>query len=132
MLRDELESMTVAKEEAVQQAVVAANNEIVQLKETAGVYEVLDFHTEEAFPNVMEVLNHYKSGLGYYRDGKWDTAILAFQDGLKLHPEDKGTQIVYRALPAPQREPARGLERRLGDDFEIGCAEARGSRLSLP
>ena len=58
-----------------------------------GVYEVLDYHTEETFPNVMEVLNHYKSGLGYYRDGKWDNAISAFEDALKLHPEDKGTQM---------------------------------------
>ena len=74
--------------------------------EPVGVYEVLDFHTEETFPNVMEVLNHYKSGLGYYRDGKWDTAISAFEDALKLHPEDKGTQMyIERCLHLKENPP---------------------------
>ena len=74
--------------------------------EPVGVYEVLDYHTEETFPNVMEVVNHYKSGLGYYRDGKWDTAISAFADALKLHPEDKGTQMyIERCLHLKENPP---------------------------
>ena len=37
--------------------------------EPVGVYEVLDFHTAETFPNVMEVLNYFKDGLEKYRVG---------------------------------------------------------------
>ena len=35
--------------------------------EPVSVYEILDYHEEETFPNVMEVLNHFKSALQYYR-----------------------------------------------------------------
>ncbi len=56
--------------------------------EPVGVYEILDYHTDETFPNVMEVLNHFKDGLGKYRKGNWDAAIKAFREALKLNPED--------------------------------------------
>jgi len=53
-----------------------------------GVYEILDFHTAETFPNVMEVLNHFKDGLEKYRVGNWDPAIKAFKEALKLNEGD--------------------------------------------
>lgn len=54
-----------------------------------GVYEVLDYYSDEAFPNVMEVVSYFKSGIKYYRDGKWDKAIEAFKEVLSLNPNDK-------------------------------------------
>ena len=56
--------------------------------EAVAVYEVLDYHNEETFPNVMEVLNHFKDGLEKYRGGKWDPATKAFKEALKLNPGD--------------------------------------------
>ena len=47
--------------------------------EPVGIYEVLDFHTSETFPNVMEVLNYFKDGLEKYRIGDWDPAIKSFK-----------------------------------------------------
>ena len=61
--------------------------------EPVAVYEILDFHTEETFPNVMEVLNEFKSGLLRYREGRWDDAISLFKEGLSLNPDDKVSQI---------------------------------------
>jgi adenylate cyclase len=61
--------------------------------EPVGVYEVLDYHTDETFPNLMGVLNQFQSGLERYRAGAWDEAIEAFQVGLVLNPEDRISQI---------------------------------------
>ena len=66
----------------VDQVVVKGKTEPVR------VFEILDYHTEETFPKVMEALNHFKSALGYYYDGKWDDAVHGFHEVLKLNPED--------------------------------------------
>ncbi len=57
--------------------------------EPVAVYEILDYHTEESFPNLMETLNHFKSGRELYRTRKWDKAINAFGEALSLNPSDK-------------------------------------------
>ncbi|MDP6787679.1 MAG: GAF domain-containing protein [Rhodospirillales bacterium] len=56
--------------------------------EPARVFEVLDYHTDETFPNLMEVVNHFKEGREHYRKGDWDKAIKSFKECLKLHPGD--------------------------------------------
>ena len=57
--------------------------------EPIGVHEVLDYHTDETFPHLSEVLNQFRGGLKYYRGGEFDRAIKAFQEALALHPGDK-------------------------------------------
>jgi adenylate cyclase len=57
--------------------------------EPIGVYEILDFHTEQSFPNMHEVINHFRAGLQYYRRGEFERAILQFQESLALHPGDE-------------------------------------------
>lgn len=57
--------------------------------ETVSVFEVLDHYDDQAFPNVMEVVNLFKSGLGHYRKGSWDRAIDAFNEAMKLNREEK-------------------------------------------
>ncbi|MDH3559698.1 MAG: adenylate/guanylate cyclase domain-containing protein, partial [Gammaproteobacteria bacterium] len=57
--------------------------------EPVSIYEVLDHHSEESFPNLMETVCHFKDGLTQYRRGNWDQATAAFNDALKLHPADK-------------------------------------------
>ena len=52
------------------------------------IYEVLDYHTPESFPEMMDVLGHFAEGVARYRAGKWDPAIAAFQKALALHPGD--------------------------------------------
>ncbi len=60
--------------------------------EPVGVYEILDYHTEESFPNMPEVINQFRGGLGYYRKGEFKRAIAQFREALALHPGDKLSQ----------------------------------------
>lgn len=57
------------------------------------VYEVLDYHIEETFPNLMEVTGYFKEGRRTYRNGNWNDAIKSFGEALRLHPQDKLSQI---------------------------------------
>ena len=58
-----------------------------------GVYEILDFHTDETFPNMPEVLNAFRGGLKYYRAGEMDRALAQFHEALALHPGDAVSAI---------------------------------------
>src|SRR5438105_1395899 len=49
-----------------------------------GMIELLDYHTDETFPNIMEVLNYFRYGLQCYRDSHWDAAIKEFREALNL------------------------------------------------
>lgn len=60
--------------------------------EPIGVYEVLDFHTEETFPHLRETVNQFHGGLAQYRKGDFERAIKGFQEALALHPGDKLSQ----------------------------------------
>ena len=53
------------------------------------VYEVLDHYSDEEFPNLMEVVNHFNSGIQHYKGGRFDSAISAFEEALKRNPNDK-------------------------------------------
>jgi adenylate cyclase len=67
---------------------------VVQGKtEPAVVYEVLDYHTDETFPNLMEALNQFKHGLAEYRKQRWEQAAGAFRGALRLNPEDKVSEM---------------------------------------
>lgn len=52
------------------------------------VFEILDYHAEESFPNIMEVLDTFRYGLRCYRERRWDEGIRAFQEALILNPGD--------------------------------------------
>jgi adenylate cyclase len=57
--------------------------------EPVGIYEVLDYYTEETFPNLMEAVNAFKSGLSYYRSRQWDKAVDGFAEASILNPADR-------------------------------------------
>lgn len=57
------------------------------------IYEILDCHTEETFPNIVETLNTFHNGLSYYRQRRWDEAIQEFQKSLALRPNDKPSRL---------------------------------------
>ena len=61
--------------------------------EPVSVYEVLDYHSEETFPNLMEVVNQFKEGRRHYKAGNWEKAIRSFNDALALNADDKLSQI---------------------------------------
>jgi adenylate cyclase len=57
--------------------------------EPVGVYEVLDHHTEESFPNLMDVVSYFNEGIRYYRAARFPNAIAQFEKALACHPRDK-------------------------------------------
>ena len=63
--------------------------------EPVGVYEVLDYHSDETFPNLMDVVNYFNEGVKHYRKGNFAKAIDQFQEAIALHPNDalSGTYV---------------------------------------
>ncbi|MBW2624567.1 MAG: adenylate/guanylate cyclase domain-containing protein, partial [Deltaproteobacteria bacterium] len=61
--------------------------------EPVTIYEILDYHTDETFPNMMEALNNFKYGLEQFRKTKWDQAIETFGEVLKLNEADELSRI---------------------------------------
>ncbi|MFC1561230.1 GAF domain-containing protein [Candidatus Latescibacterota bacterium] len=61
--------------------------------EPVSIYEVLDYHSDKTFPNLMEVVNYFMEGLKQYREIRWEKAIKAFNEALKLNPNDKLSQM---------------------------------------
>ncbi len=57
------------------------------------IYEVIDFHDAESFPNQIEVLKNFNNGVEYYNAAQWDKAIECFQLALKCNPDDKTSQL---------------------------------------
>jgi adenylate cyclase len=70
-----------------------------------GVYEVLDYHTDESFPNLMDVVNHFKEGRKHYRAANWDGAIRAFQECLKANDQDKLSKVYIQRCELLKAEP---------------------------
>jgi adenylate cyclase len=61
--------------------------------EPVAIYEVLDYHTDESFPNLMDAVNYFRSALSSYRKGNWDKAAARFREALAINPEDKLPQM---------------------------------------
>lgn len=61
--------------------------------EPVRIFEVLDYHTESSFPNLMDAVNYFNDGVCKYRKQQWERAVEAFERVLGLHPEDQLSQI---------------------------------------
>lgn len=57
------------------------------------IYEILDYHTKESFPNMIEALEMFNNGMEYYNEGRWDKAIKQFEKARKINPEDKAANM---------------------------------------
>ncbi len=88
----------------------------VQVKgrtQSVEVYEVLDYYTEETYPNLMEVVNHFRDGLALYRRREWNRAIARFDEALRLNPNEKLCGMYIERCVCFRDEPP-------GDDWEGG------------
>jgi len=73
--------------------------------ETVGIYEVLDYHDEETFPNLMDVVNQFRSGLTLYRRGEWNRGIAAFREALKLNPHERLSMLYLERCKYLKQNP---------------------------
>ena len=76
--------------------------------EPVGVYEILDYHTDKSFPNLMEVVNHFRDGLAQYRKANWDKGVAAFKEALAANAEDKLSSIYIERCRLLKKHPPKG------------------------
>jgi len=80
--------------------------------EPVAVFEVLDYHTPETFPNLMDAVNYFRDGIEKYRRGDWKLAIDAFGEALRANPADELSRTYIercRALIADPPESWSGI-----------------------
>jgi adenylate cyclase len=57
------------------------------------IHEVLDYHTDETYPQLIDALGYFRDGLAKYRHGRWSDAEALFSQVLSLNPADKSAQL---------------------------------------
>ncbi|OGA54094.1 MAG: guanylate cyclase [Betaproteobacteria bacterium RIFCSPLOWO2_12_FULL_63_13] len=57
------------------------------------IHEVLDYHTEESYPQLIDALGYFRDGLAKYRAGRWSDARALFSQVLSLNPADKSAKL---------------------------------------
>ncbi|MEP6603324.1 MAG: GAF domain-containing protein [Spartobacteria bacterium] len=72
------------------------------------VYEILDYHTDETFPNLPESLNAFRGGLQYYRKGEFDRAATQFREVLTWNPSDKLSETYIQRCDYLKTQPLNG------------------------
>lgn len=85
--------------------------DLVQVKgktHPVAIYEILDYHTDETFPNIIEALPRFHNGLILYRQKRWHDAMQEFEQVLTYHPADKPSKLYiercqhFIASPPPE------------------------------
>jgi adenylate cyclase len=76
--------------------------------EPVAVYEILDFHTDETFPNMPEAINIFRGGLKYYRSGEFERATAQFKEVLALNPADKLSETYVGRCEYLRENPVNG------------------------
>lgn len=72
------------------------------------VFEILDYHDEDSFPNLMDVVNHFNDGMNAYQAANWDKAIERFNQCLKFNPEDHLSQSYVERCETLKADPPKG------------------------
>ena len=78
---------------------------VIGKTEPVRVYEVLDYHDNRAFPNLMEVVGHFKEGREHFGAGSWDTAIASFRKALAANPHDRLSDIYIKRCEVMKANP---------------------------
>ena len=69
------------------------------------VFECLDYHDEQSFPNLMETVGAFNEGLLRYRDGAFEAARGWFEQALKANPGDRASALYRDQAAALEKSP---------------------------
>ncbi|HEY1722793.1 MAG TPA: GAF domain-containing protein [Magnetospirillaceae bacterium] len=70
--------------------------DLIQVKgktKPVSIYELLDYHTDESFPNMRPALQAFQAGLQTYREYKFEAAAKLFTEALTHNPTDGSAQM---------------------------------------
>ena len=87
--------------------------------EPVGVYEVLDYHTPETFPNMVDALGIFNQGFELYKQGNWDKAIKQFKGVLKANPDDVAASMYIERCDILKKTKTQEMGWGLGHDIKI-------------
>ena len=76
--------------------------------EPVGVYEVLDFHDDSSYPNMIEALGQFNDGYRAWNNGNWEQAIKLFNSVKKNNPNDKAAQLYIDRCNHMKKNPPKG------------------------
>jgi adenylate cyclase len=74
------------------------------------IYEILDYHTGETYPHLIDALGYFRDGLAKYRQGKWNDASKQFSEVVGMNPADKAATLYVERCRHLARHPP-------GDDW---------------
>ena len=57
------------------------------------IHEVLDYHTDDTYPHLIDALGYFRAGLAKYRHRQWSDAEALFSQVLSLNPADKSADL---------------------------------------
>ena len=69
------------------------------------IFETLDHHTEETFPNMNDLLAAFEAGLASYRNRNWEEATKRFGQAEKANPKDRATQLYLQRCELLKKNP---------------------------
>ncbi|MEK9772871.1 MAG: GAF domain-containing protein [Opitutae bacterium] len=76
--------------------------------EPVGVYEVLDFHDDNSYPEMVEALGNFNDGYRAWNNGNWDQAIKLFQTVKKINSNDKAADLYLDRCNYMKKNPPKG------------------------
>ncbi|MDG0965106.1 MAG: GAF domain-containing protein [Opitutales bacterium] len=76
--------------------------------EPVGIHEVLDFHNEKSYPNLVDALGIFNDGYRSWNEGKWDQAVKLFKNVQKINPQDKAAQLYLDRCEHMKKNPPKG------------------------
>jgi len=77
------------------------------MRAPVSIYEVLDHHTSDTFPNLDAVIPAFAEGIAHYRKQSWSRAAALFSEALRACPGDRPSRLyldrceIYRSEPPP-------------------------------
>ena len=78
---------------------------VVGRREPVSIHEVLDYHDDESFPNLLDTLYAYRNGIEFYRKHRFKDAVAAFGEALTHHPEDRLSEVYRDRCLALEADP---------------------------
>jgi adenylate cyclase len=69
------------------------------------IHEVLDYHTEETYPQLPDAVGYFRDGLDRYRSRAFGTARKLFEKILNINPKDKAATMYVERCEVLENSP---------------------------